>query len=171
MADPATNGAPQKIRIIGFVCERAYDLDKIMNQSDGTLKADPDVRLITLPCSGMVQPGFIEKALDSGAQGAFVMGCVLGDCYFRDGNYIIQERIDGTRRPMVKKKYNREQIGSLWFSRAMKTEELLGTIAQFKDRVVTFCRENPDKLPAAKAKHTPRPTAAAQAAHAARAKE
>lgn len=153
MSETATAvGAPEKVRIIGFVCERAYDLEKILN-ADGTLKADPDVRLIALPCSGMVQPGFIEKALEAGAQGAFVMGCLLGDCYFRDGNYVIKERIERTRRPQIKRKYNLEQIGTIWFSRAMMEEELYGLIASFKDRALSFCKAHPEKMPAAIAAH------------------
>jgi len=144
--------APEKIRIIGFVCERAYDLEKILNP-DGTMIVDPDVRLIGLPCSGMVQPAFIEKALEAGAQGAFVMGCLLGDCYFRDGNYVIKERIERTRRPQIKRKYNLEQIGTIWFSRAMMEEELLGLVASFKDRAINFCKAHPEKLPAAIAAH------------------
>lgn len=151
MTDTAV-AAPEKIRIIGFVCERAYDLEKIMN-ADGTLKADHDVRLIALPCSGMVQPLLIEKALEAGAQGAFVMGCILGDCYYRDGNYIIKERIERVRRPQIKRKYNLEQIGTIWFSQAMQEAELLGLVASFKDRAVKFCKAHPEKLPAAIAAH------------------
>ncbi|MEO7993723.1 MAG: hydrogenase iron-sulfur subunit [bacterium] len=169
MSDATTNGAAGKVRIIGFICERAYDLEKIMN-ADGTFISDPDVRLIPLPCSGMVQPGFIEKALEAGAQGSFVMGCMLGDCYFRDGNYVIKERIERVRRPQIKRKYNLEQIGTIWFSRAMMLEELEGLIAQFKHRALSFCQEHPELMPAAKAKHeaelrkartAPKPAAAA----------
>jgi coenzyme F420-reducing hydrogenase delta subunit len=38
-------------------------------------------------CSGRVDPTFILKAFQAGADGVLVAGCHLGDCHYIDGNH------------------------------------------------------------------------------------
>jgi len=38
-------------------------------------------------CSGRVEPAFILKAFQLGADGVLVLGCHLGDCHYAEGNY------------------------------------------------------------------------------------
>lgn len=38
-------------------------------------------------CTGRVDPEFILKAFTSGADGVIVLGCHLGDCHYKEGNY------------------------------------------------------------------------------------
>lgn len=55
----------------------------------------PDsVRIMRVLCSGMVHPELVLKAFDNGADGVMVLGCYLGECHYRNGNYKAKERFD-----------------------------------------------------------------------------
>jgi len=58
----------------------------------------PNVRVIRVNCSGMVDPSYIVKALVSGADGVLVGGCWPGDCHYVAGNLKTMRRV-----PLLKK--------------------------------------------------------------------
>src|SRR5437660_1184827 len=103
-------------KIMTLICERSCDLDNHID-SESQLKGMPDCYVIKFPCSGMIQAMMIETALKSGADGVVVTGCQIGDCYFREGNKMLRERIMGERMPMLKKGTDRRRILALWLSR------------------------------------------------------
>jgi F420-non-reducing hydrogenase iron-sulfur subunit len=47
----------------------------------------PDVRPIRVMCTGRIDPLFILKAFQDGADGVLVSGCHFGDCHYLEGNY------------------------------------------------------------------------------------
>jgi F420-non-reducing hydrogenase iron-sulfur subunit len=49
-------------------------------------------------CSGRVDPTFILKAFESGADGVLILGCHPGDCHYAEGNYKTRRRL-----PLMKK--------------------------------------------------------------------
>jgi coenzyme F420-reducing hydrogenase delta subunit len=53
---------------------------------------DPNVRVIRLTCSSRVNPLFIIKAFERGADGVVVSGCHTGDCHYSTGNYYARRR-------------------------------------------------------------------------------
>jgi F420-non-reducing hydrogenase iron-sulfur subunit len=46
----------------------------------------PNVRVIRVPCSGRVNPFYVVKALQEGADGVLVSGCHPGECHYITGN-------------------------------------------------------------------------------------
>jgi F420-non-reducing hydrogenase iron-sulfur subunit len=46
----------------------------------------PNVRVVRVFCSGMVDPSYVMKAFESGADGVLVAGCFPGDCHYIAGN-------------------------------------------------------------------------------------
>lgn len=46
----------------------------------------PNVRIIRVMCSGRVDPSFVLKAFDLGADGVIVAGCHPADCHYINGN-------------------------------------------------------------------------------------
>ncbi|MHB1414532.1 MAG: hydrogenase iron-sulfur subunit [Chloroflexota bacterium] len=44
------------------------------------------VRVVRVPCAGRVEPLHILKAFESGVDGVLVIGCLDGQCHFREGN-------------------------------------------------------------------------------------
>ena len=46
----------------------------------------PNVRIIRVPCSGRINPAFLLRALQNGADAVLVSGCHPGDCHYISGN-------------------------------------------------------------------------------------
>jgi len=56
------------------------------------LQYPPTVRIVRVPCSGRVNPRFLIRALQRGADGVLVAGCHPGDCHYSTGNYFARRR-------------------------------------------------------------------------------
>ena len=106
-------------KVITLICERAADLDSVCS-AQGEVKDIDGLHVVKLPCSGMIQPLMIEAALKAGAAGVIVTGCQLGDCYYREGNRMIRERLLGERTPGLKKTVDRRRVLALWLARPQK---------------------------------------------------
>ncbi len=52
----------------------------------------PSVRVIKVPCSARVDPSFVIRAFQRGADGVLVSGCHPGDCHYMEGNYLTRRR-------------------------------------------------------------------------------
>ena len=61
----------------------------------GTNRLDypAEVKIIRVPCSCRVNPTFILKAFQRGADGVIICGCHPGDCHYTTGNYYARRRI------------------------------------------------------------------------------
>lgn len=81
-------------KIIAFVCNwctyTAADL-----AGTARLKYPPNIRMVRLMCTGMIDPKHIIKAFLEGADGVIVGGCHPGDCHYINGNLKAQKRILG----------------------------------------------------------------------------
>ncbi|MBP8985643.1 MAG: hydrogenase iron-sulfur subunit, partial [Syntrophobacterales bacterium] len=45
----------------------------------------PNVRIIRVPCTGRINPFYIVRALQEGADGVLVSGCHPGECHYITG--------------------------------------------------------------------------------------
>ncbi len=52
-----------------------------------------NVKIIRVPCSCRVNPIFILRAFQRGADGVIICGCHPGDCHYTSGNYFTRRRI------------------------------------------------------------------------------
>lgn len=78
-------------RIVAFVCNWCtYAGADLAGTS--RLKYASNVRVIRVPCSGRVDPNFVIKAFERGADGVLVSGCHPGDCHYAEGNYYARRR-------------------------------------------------------------------------------
>jgi F420-non-reducing hydrogenase iron-sulfur subunit len=86
--DPADEERP---KVIAFLCNwcsyAGADLAGISR-----IQYPPNVRVVRVPCSGRVNPLYIIKALQHGADGVLVSGCHPGDCHYISGNYYARRR-------------------------------------------------------------------------------
>ena len=53
----------------------------------------PDIRAIRVMCTGRVDPLFIMKAFQDGADGMLISGCHFGDCHYLEGNFKCAKRM------------------------------------------------------------------------------
>jgi coenzyme F420-reducing hydrogenase delta subunit len=56
------------------------------------LQYPANVRVVRVPCSGRVDPLYIIKALQEGADGVLVSGCHPGDCHYISGNLVARRK-------------------------------------------------------------------------------
>jgi len=56
------------------------------------LQYPANVRIVRVPCSGRVDPLYIIKALQQGADGVLVSGCHPGDCHYISGNLVARRK-------------------------------------------------------------------------------
>lgn len=118
-------------KIVAFVCNwctyAGADLAGISR-----LHYEPNVRIIKLPCTGAIEPMFLIKALEKGADGILVSGCHPGDCHYIEGNYHARRRWTVLIELMDFCGINRERIHFSWVSAAegKKWVELVNKITQ-----------------------------------------
>jgi len=78
-------------KIIAFLCNwcsyAGADLAGVSR-----IEYPPTTRTIRVPCSGRVNPLFILRALQNGADGVLVSGCHPGDCHYISGNYAARRK-------------------------------------------------------------------------------
>jgi len=84
-------------KIVAFLCNwcsyRGADL-----AGTSRMKCAANVRAIRVMCSGRVEPAFILRAFELGADGVLVLGCHPGDCHYAEGNYKALRRMSLLKR-------------------------------------------------------------------------
>ena len=79
-------------KIIGFLCNWcSYTGADLAGTS--RLQYPPNIRIIKIMCSGRVNPQFVLKAFQEGADGVLVSGCHPGDCHYIEGNYHAKRKL------------------------------------------------------------------------------
>lgn len=78
-------------KIVAFLCNwcsyAGADLAGVSR-----IQYPPNMRVIRVPCSGRVNPMFIIKTLQYGADGVLVSGCHPGDCHYISGNLVARRK-------------------------------------------------------------------------------
>jgi F420-non-reducing hydrogenase iron-sulfur subunit len=92
MSGQPDTGSPEfEPRIVAFVCNWCtYAGADLAGTS--RLQYPANVRLVKLPCTGRIDPLFVLKAFEGGADGVLVSGCHPGDCHYTSGNYHARRR-------------------------------------------------------------------------------
>jgi F420-non-reducing hydrogenase iron-sulfur subunit len=78
-------------KIVGFLCNWCSYAGADMTGTS-RIPYPPNIRIIRVPCSGRVDPLYVVKAFQEGADGVLVAGCHPGDCHYGDGNYHARRR-------------------------------------------------------------------------------
>jgi coenzyme F420-reducing hydrogenase delta subunit len=91
-APEASQAAQGPVQIVAFCCfycaYAAADLAGVMR-----LSYPPNVRVVLLPCTGGVDPVYILRAFEAGADGVFVAGCLEDQCHYQVGNLHARSRV------------------------------------------------------------------------------
>ncbi len=105
-------------KIVAFCCNfcafAAADLAGAMR-----LQYSPGVRIIRLPCTGKVDTIHLLKALEDGADGVFVAGCLEGQCHYLEGNLRAKKRVAYAKRLLAEAGIAPERIDMFNLSSAM----------------------------------------------------
>lgn len=104
-------------KIVAFTCNWcSYAAADLAGTS--RIHYPPNVRIIRVMCSGMVDPIYVLKAFEAGFDGVLVAGCHIGDCHYISGNVKAQDRIEKLRRVLHTLGLEDERLKLEWISAA-----------------------------------------------------
>jgi len=78
----------------------------------------PNIRVIKVPCTGRVSVNHILKALESGADGVYVAGCLEGTCHFISGNLEAKKRVQYVKKLLSEIHMEPERVEMFFMSAA-----------------------------------------------------
>ena len=120
-------------KIVAFLCNwcsyRGADL-----AGTSRIKYAPNVRAIRVMCSGRVEPAFILRAFELGADGVLVLGCHPGDCHYAEGNYKALRRMTLLKRVLTQLGIEEERFRLDWVS-ASEGDRFSHIVNEMTDKV------------------------------------
>lgn len=57
-----------------------------------------NIKVIQVPCTGRVDIIHLLKAIEDGADGVYVAGCLDGECHFISGNFKAKKRVQYVKK-------------------------------------------------------------------------
>jgi F420-non-reducing hydrogenase iron-sulfur subunit len=102
-------------KIVGFLCNWCSYTGADL-AGTARLKYAPNIRVIRVMCSGRVDPTFVLKALEQGADGVLIAGCHPGDCHYQEGNYKALRRYLLLKRLLKDFNIEEERVRLEWVS-------------------------------------------------------
>ncbi len=75
-----------------------------------------NIRMVRTMCSGRLDPGFILRAFEKGADGVLVLGCHPGDCQYLEGNLKAEKRVEMTQRLLEGVGFDPDRLQLRWVS-------------------------------------------------------
>jgi len=111
------------------------------------IQHQPNFRMIRVMCSGRIQPAFVFRAFEKGADGVLVSGCHFGDCHYIFGNERAVEQFDKTKNMCKLIGIEEGRIRLEWIS-AAEGARFASVINEFTDQVralgpIPFSRSQP----------------------------
>jgi len=100
-------------RIIAFVCNWCtYTAADLAGTS--RLFQPPNIRMIRMMCTGMVDPKYVVKALLEGADGVLISGCHPGDCHYINGNLKARRRVKLLQEILPRFGFDQRRVKLTW---------------------------------------------------------
>ena len=56
-----------------------------------------NIKIIRVPCTGKVDLMYLLSAIQKGADGVYVVGCLEGSCHYKQGNFKARQRVEQAR--------------------------------------------------------------------------
>jgi F420-non-reducing hydrogenase iron-sulfur subunit len=98
------------------------------------LQYPPGVRIIRTPCTGRLEVEYYMRAIENGADGVLIAGCLEGGCHYIDGNLFARKRVTATRNMLEECGIDKERLRMVNISAAM-AKNLVDVIIEMVDTV------------------------------------
>jgi F420-non-reducing hydrogenase iron-sulfur subunit len=98
------------------------------------LQMPPYFRVIRVMCSARVDPEFVLRAFQKGADGVVVAGCHPADCHYIGGNYRTRRRVALLKMLLQQFGYDPDRLRLEWIS-AGEGEKFQKTMIEFTDTI------------------------------------
>ena len=113
-------------RIMLYGCDHGSMVDQLTSDS---------VASVSMPCSALVPPAFIDYVLRKGlADGVMISGCCEGDCFYRLGNTWLDQRFAKERMPILRTRVPRDKVRLRWLG-VQGTAQLGQEITEFQSHL------------------------------------
>ncbi len=105
-------------QILAFCCKycayAAGDLAGSMR-----LNYPANIKIIQVPCTGRVDMLHLLKAIEEGADGVYVAGCMEGECHFLEGNLKARKKVIAVQKLLAEVGLQPERVRMFNLSSAM----------------------------------------------------
>jgi iron-only hydrogenase group A len=106
----------QPLKLVGFLCNWCSYAGSDL-AGTARLHYDISLRAIRVMCSGRVEPAFVLKAFQEGADGVIIAGCQLpADCHYTSGNFKALSRYETFLPLLDAMGIERERLQLHWIS-------------------------------------------------------
>lgn len=123
-------------KIIAFVCTWCtYAGADLAGTS--RMQYPANVRVIKFPCTGRIDPVFILKAFQQGADGVLVSGCHPGDCHYISGNLHARRRFAAFRKLLEFIGVDLSRLQFSWIS-AAESNKWVEVVTELTERLRTM---------------------------------
>lgn len=120
-------------KIVGMLC-RWCTYQAADTAGTSRMKYPQNITLIRLQCSGRVDPTFVLKAFQNGADGVFIGGCHPGECHYEEGNYNTMGRIPILKRLLKQFGIEEERVRLRWIS-AAEPDKFVNEVSDFTEKI------------------------------------
>ena len=93
-----------------------------------------NVRILMVPCTGRVDVLHLLRALEDGADGVLLSGCLIGDCHYISGNEKATRRVAAVKRTLEEIGVEPERVEIYYNSSAMGPQ-FAETCREFTERI------------------------------------
>ena len=105
-------------KVLAFCCHYcAYSSADLAGSM--RIQYPPNVRIIRTPCTGRLESEYFMKALENGADGVLIAGCLEGGCHFIEGNLCAKRRVNYVRELLEEVGLDKERLRMVNVSAAM----------------------------------------------------
>ena len=119
--------------IVAFVCNWCtYTAADLAGTS--RMIQHPNLKMIRMMCTGMVDPKYVIKALLAGADAVLISGCHPGDCHYINGNYKARRRVKLLQEILPKFGFEKERVKLTWIG-ASEGNEFAETVNKLVEDV------------------------------------
>ncbi|HEY3396579.1 MAG TPA: hydrogenase iron-sulfur subunit [Armatimonadota bacterium] len=87
-----TEPAPFQPRLVAILCNWCSYAGADLAGSS-RIHYPASLRIVRVPCSGRIDPLYVLRAFERGADAVLVAGCHPGDCHYAEGNYYARRRL------------------------------------------------------------------------------
>ena len=122
-----------EVKIVAFLCNWCSYAGA---DAAGTsrLRQPENIRIIRVPCSGRVNPLFVLKAFNLGADGVLVSGCHPNDCHYSEGNFYARRRFEFLKEFLPFMGIDKDRFAYQWVS-ASESQKWQNVVVNFVKRI------------------------------------
>jgi F420-non-reducing hydrogenase iron-sulfur subunit len=120
-------------KIIAFLCNWcSYECADSVGKAQK--EYPPNLRIVRVMCSGRVDPQFVLEAFKEGAEGVLILGCKIGDCHYKEGNYNVIKRYLLLKKVLQQFGIEQDRVKLDWVS-ASEEDKFVKVVSEMVERI------------------------------------